>query len=541
MTDSIAAPPSEELAAARLVRRVLAQWPLILVCALIAAVAGYFVSSSRPKQYEATTTVQLNDIDLASVFLAQNLQQQGQDAQTKAATAAKLATILKVRQEASQALGGRVSVDALKSAITVVPEADTTLVDITATASSPQLAADEANAVREAFISSRQQANSATLESARQRLQGQLSGMSKAQRASLTGQTLESRLENLNTLILTAGAGVATAQPATAPEDPSSPRPKRDAILALILGGIIGLAIALLRARLDDRIRDQEELAEHWDLPVLGLIPRTSALSNAGATLPSAGVLEAFALTRTNLRYLHVGGEMKTIVVTSALAEEGKSTVAWNLALATAMAEQRVLLIEADLRRPVLAQRLGLTVTRGFSDVLAGLAPLADATASVSVPVPGSHPAVVDVVPAGFLPPSPIALLEREAVGQTLKALSRPYDLVIIDSPPATVVADAKVLIAHADGAVVVSRLGRVTRSALDRLREILSGLETPVLGTVVNSGTAEKSYGYASYDSATAAPVPTGPPSSSPRRKSPDDAVDSADADRVSASTASI
>lgn len=508
MPDSPAVQPSEDVAAARLIRRVLTQWWLIAACALVAAIAGYLASSSRPNQYRATTTVELNDIDLTSVFLAQNLQQQGLDAQTKAATAAKLATMPKVRQAAAALLGGKVTADELKNAVSVTPQTDTTLVDISATSTDPQLAAAKANAVREAFINARQEASASTLESARQRVQQQISGLSASARATQAGQILQSRLEQLNTIILTAGAGVKTAQPATAPDSPISPSPKRDAILALIAGGLLGLGIAVLRARLDDRIRDLDELSERWALPVLGLIPESADLAATGAKLPSPGGVEAFALARTNLRYLHVGGDVRTVVVTSALAEEGKSTVSWNLALAAAMAEQRVLLIEADLRRPVLAQRLGIAGSRGLSELLAGMASVYDVTHEVRVPVPGTHDARVSVVPAGFVPPSPIALLERTSTAKTLHELGVPYDLVIIDTPPATLVADAKVLLSHADGSIVVSRLGRVTRSAVDRLREIVAGLDTPVLGTIVNAGARATDYGYGEYD---AVPAPPG------------------------------
>lgn len=522
MPDSPAAPPSEDVAAARLVRRVLAQWWLIAACALVAAVAGYLASSSRPNTYQATTIVELNDIDLTSVFLAQNLSQFGIDAQVKAATAAKVATLPKVREAAAELLGGRVTADELKSTVTVTPQNETTLVDISATSTDPELAAAKANAVREAFITARQEANASSLEAARERVQQQLNGLSKDARQSPAGLTLQSRLEQLNTIILTAGAGVKTAQPATTPDAPIAPNPKRSAVLALIAGGLLGLGIALLRARLDDRVRDLAELSERWDIPVLGLIPESSELANPAPKLPSPAATEAFALARTNLRYLHVGGEVRTIVVTSALAEEGKSTVSWNLALAAAMAEQRVLLVEADLRRPVLAQRLGLLGSKGLSELLAGMAATSEVIRELRVPVPGGHEARVSVVPAGFIPPSPIAMLERASTAALLTELGSGYDLVIVDSPPATVVADAKVLMAYTDGAVVVSRLGRVTRTSLDRLRSTLSGLNTPVLGTIVNSGASSKAYGYSAYESV-AAPVPAAVDASS----------DSADADR--------
>lgn len=508
----------EDAAAARLIRRTLQQWWLIALCAVVAGVAGYFASSSREKEYSATATVQLNDIDIASVFLGQNLQQQGQDAQTKAATAAKLATLPRVREAASAALQGRLTPAELKTAISVTSQPDTTLVDITATTTSPQLAADAANAVREAYIKSRQEAASASLRNAQQGLQAQVDKLSEGQRETIAGQTLVTRLEQLNTLINAAGAGVTTAQPATPPTAASSPNPRRDAILAFIAGALLGTGIALLRARLDDRIRDADELSEHWDLPVLGLIPQTNELKDGSNHLASGSALEAFALARTNLRYLHVGGEVKTVVVTSAIAEEGKSTVAFNLAVAAAMADQKVLLVDADLRRPVIAPRAGIAGGRGLSEVLAGIAAPSEVVVPTKVNVAGGD-VELGIVPAGLVPPSPIALLERAGTAELLTQLGEGYDLVFIDTPPATVVADAKVIMSHADGVVVVSRLGRVTRDAIDRLRELLAGLDTPVLGTVVNSGLSAKAYGYSSYESTPSTEV--APPSAPSRNGS--------------------
>lgn len=494
---------AQDLAAARLVRRVLSQWWLVAICALVAAVAGYFASSSRTKSYQATTTIQLNEIDLAAVFLAQNLQQQGQDAQAKAATNAKLVTLPRVREAASRGLGGRVTPDEIKDAVTVAAEADTTLVDITASSTEPALAARIADQVRESFVEIRRQASVGQLNDAKTQLGVQLGQMSVAQKAGLQAQTLRDRISQIDTLRAVSNGGVETVQTARIPKDPVSPSPKRDAILALFAGGLLGLGIALLRARLDDRVRDVSELEELWPLPVLGLIPEVKALNGAGRQLSSGAALEAFALARTNLRYLHVEGEVKTVVVTSALAEEGKSTVAWNLALAAAMADSRVLVIDADLRRPVVAERTGLATRQGLSEVLAGLVPVDDAISTVAVESPGTISVSVDVLPSGLVPPSPIALLERAGTSKLFAQLAADYDLVIIDSPPATVVADAKVLLEHADGAIVVTRLGRVNRGAFGRLRDLLDGLDKPVLGTIVNAGSAVASYGYSSYEPA--------------------------------------
>lgn len=515
---------SENAAAARLVRRTLQQWWLIAICALVAGAAAYFVSASKPETYQASTTIQLTEVDLAQVFLGQYLQQQGQDAEAKSATNAKLVTYPRVREAASRALGGTVSPDEIRDAITATAEPDTLLINITATSDDPAEAARIADATREAFIEVRRQAAVGQYNDAKESLTAQLKALPESQRETQPAQILRDRLQQVDTLRNVSNGGVETVQTARVPEDPIGPKPRRAAILGLLAGALLGAGIALLRARLDDRISDAAELAEHWNLPVLGLIPQTSELKDGSKHLASGSALEAFALARTNLRYLHVGGDVKTVVVTSAIAEEGKSTVAFNLAIAAAMADQKVLLIDADLRRPVIAPRAGIAGGRGLSEVLAGIAGPPEVIVPTVVNVSGGD-VQIDIVPAGLVPPSPIALLERAGTADLLAQLGEGYDLVFIDTPPATVVADAKVILSHADGVVVVSRLGRVTRDAIDRLRDLLTGLGTPVLGTVVNSGVSAKAYGYSSYESTPSGPVTTSAPTA-PTKKN---AVESA------------
>lgn len=517
---------SENAASARLLRRTLSQWWLIAICALVAGAAGYFMSHRKTPMYSASTTIQLNEVDLAQVFLGQYLQQQGQDAENKSATNAKLVVYPRVREAASRALGGDPSADDLSSMVSAAAQPDTTLIDINAQSDDPAEAARIADAMREAFIEIRRQAAVGQFNDAKTSLSAQLAQLPESQRESQSAILLRDRIQQVDTLRSVSNGGVETVQTARVPTAAISPNPKRSAILAFILGGLLGTGIALLRARMDDRIRDVEELSEHWDLPVLGLIPQTSELKSNGSHLASGAALEAFALARTNLRYLHVGGDVKTVVVTSALAEEGKSTVAWNLAVAAALADAKVLLIDGDLRRPVVAARAGITTGRGLSEVLAGIAAPREVIVSAKVPSAAGE-VTLDIVPAGLVPPSPIALLERAGTAALLQQLGEGYDLVLIDTPPATVVADAKVILDNADGVVVVSRLGRVTSASFNRLRDLLTDLDTPVLGTVVNSGAGAKSYGYSSYESQpSAAPVP--PSKAAPSADQPVKAVKS-------------
>ncbi|MBO9531447.1 MAG: polysaccharide biosynthesis tyrosine autokinase [Solirubrobacteraceae bacterium] len=523
-----AAASDERIAATRLMRRVLSQWRLVAICAVLAAIAGFVASASRSKLYEATTTVQLTDVNLATLFTSQNLQQQGIDAQTKAATNVKLVTLPRVRVAAARMLDGRVGTAVPREVISVAAQSGTTLLDISARDPDPALAASIANAIRSAFIETQQDTATAQLAATRRRVRDQLESLPPTQRGGQAGDDLRYRLNQIDNLELGTGAGVATVQVASTPTAPVSPRPKRDAILALLIGGILGIGVAVLRARLDDRIRDQSELAEHWELPVLGMIPPSRALAKEGRELASGAAMEAFALARTNLRYLHTDGQSGgPVVVTSSIAGEGKSTVAWNLALAAAMAGSRVLLIDADLRRPVLAQRLGVAAQRGFSEVLAGMVSPSDVIKRVLVSVPGNGDVSVDLIPAGFAPPSPIALLERDTTKPILDRLAARYDLVLVDTPPATVVADAKVLIERSSGAIVVSRLGVVTGNAFERLRDLLATSGSPVLGTIVNDASAV-GHGYESYyGAAPAGSQEPARPAPAPRAQSiaPDDA----------------
>jgi capsular exopolysaccharide synthesis family protein len=490
-----------DAASARMVRRTVQQWPLIAACAVLAAVAAFALAAREPKQYQAVTTLQLSEIDVGSLLLSENLQQQGQDAQKKAATNAKLIMLPRVREAASRALDGAVTPAQLKESVEVVSDPNTTLVEIHARAEQPRQAAATADAMRESFVAIRRQAAVSRLRAAQRGLEARLESLSPFTRRGPTGASLRGRIQDLDQLAAASNGGIETVQTARIPTRAVAPAPARSAILGLIGGGLFGLLLALLRTRLDDQVRDLDELTDLWELPVLGRIPEEPQLSEAGRIAPSGAVLEAFALARTNLRYLHLGADVRTIVVTSAVSGEGKSTVAVNLATAAALAGSRVLLVDADLRRPVLATRLGITARYGLSEVLAAIAEPSDAI--VTVPIEGVGRAVgseIAVLAAGMQPPSPITLFERPRAQEILAGLRDDYDLVIIDSPPATVVADAKVLVEHVDGVVLVSRLGHVSREAVHRLREALAGTPTPVLGWIVNASISPRANAYDPY-----------------------------------------
>src|SRR5919108_419478 len=206
-----------------------------------------------------------------------------------------------------------------------------------------------------------------------------------------------------------------------------------------------------------------------YGLPVLGTITESRALGaaskGANGTLIPGPEWEAFRKLRAKLRYFSVDREMRSVLVTSARAAEGKTTVASNLALAAAIGGQaRVLLVEADLRKPSLARRYDLATVPGLSELLTHDIFVQEAIQSLSLPSWTEGDAALDVIAAGEVPPNPSELLESHRMSELLDELKSMYDLMIVDTPPVAVVADAMPIMQKVDGVIVVSWIGASTR-----------------------------------------------------------------------------
>jgi capsular exopolysaccharide synthesis family protein len=206
---------------------------------------------------------------------------------------------------------------------------------------------------------------------------------------------------------------------------------------------------------------------------------------------------DAFRMLRANLRYFNVDRNVGSVLITSASAAEGKTTVAWNLAAAAAESGIKTLLLEADLRNPRLVQQYNVPAHQGLSDVLSGQAQPGDVVHQVLVSnrTNGHAPTPLDVITAGRIPPNPTDLIESEMMRRLIRGAERHYDLVVIDSPPTAVVSDAVPLILQVSGLIVVTRLGVSTRDEAIHLRAQLRNLRAPVLGLVVNGVSEKRSY----------------------------------------------
>jgi non-specific protein-tyrosine kinase len=217
------------------------------------------------------------------------------------------------------------------------------------------------------------------------------------------------------------------------------------------------------------------------------------------------GDAEAFHLIRAHLRYFNVDRDVRTLLIASAAPGDGKTTIACHLAAAAARMGSRVLLFEADLRRPTIAKQLDIQPGPGLVDVLIGSVSLKEAIQSIELEPrsnEGSRGSALDALVAGAaLPPNPGALVESHAMEGLLQQAKLAYDLIVIDTSPLAAISDAFPLLRKVDGVVVVGRVGRNRRDIAQRLHETLTGIGAPLLGVVANGfksrGSGSDGYSY--------------------------------------------
>jgi polysaccharide biosynthesis transport protein len=286
------------------------------------------------------------------------------------------------------------------------------------------------------------------------------------------------------------------------PEKPVSPRPLRNLALSLVLGLAGGVALALLLETLDTSITTREQVEERLRLPFLGIIPRMQQDGAAAPELavlssPSSAAAECVRSIRTNLLFMSPEKPLRTILVTSSGTGEGKTTVASALAATMANGGSRVLLVDADMRRPRVHKVFGIRTEAGLSSLILGEGSLDAVVVRTDVPN-------LDVVPCGTVPPNPAELLHTAGFANLLMEMSRRYDRVVIDSPPAGVVADAIVISTHVDGTLLVLKAGQTSRGAAERTARNLADVKARVFGAVLNDVDLEdRRYGqYAYYQS---------------------------------------
>ncbi|WP_052336387.1 polysaccharide biosynthesis tyrosine autokinase [Nocardioides alkalitolerans] len=288
-----------------------------------------------------------------------------------------------------------------------------------------------------------------------------------------------------------AALGVRPVEAAALPSTPISPVPLRDGALGLLVGLLLGVSYAALRSQLDRKLRSSAEIEKKFGVSVVGAIPATKGLERARdepavlavsdqAEGQSFIAAEAFRKLRTNLSYMDIDNPPRIIVVTSSQQSDGKSTISTNISAAIAMSGQPVILVDADLRRPVVATTLGLVEGAGLTDVLIGRVDLDD--------VLQEHPDVpnLSVLAAGGVPPNPSEMLGSQTMRALLERMSKDA-MVVLDAPPLLPVTDAAVLTTLADGALVVVSHGTTVDTELESSLGNLASVKGRVLGVVFN------------------------------------------------------
>lgn len=391
------------------------------------------------------------------------------------------------------------------------------VVTISGDSTDPRLAAAAANAYAAAYVAWRKERQKGQIEKAMTVVHDQMLRYREAARTSSDYIILQERLRDLQILAETATGNFRVLVPAQEPGAPYEPQPLRSAILGLGVGLFAGIGLAFLLEQFDTRLRRQDEVARILRQPIIGRIPRISKRllgESAMVTLrhPEGHAAEAFRMIRTNLEFMSVDNDIKSVLVTSCIQGEGKSVSVANLAVSLALAGKKIVVVDGDLRRPRLHQYFGVENKIGVSTVATGKTPLAGALKSVEL-APQNGQVEGDfaewakgadarsrlfVLPSGPLPPNPGEIVNSRRFGQVITALEKEADLVIVDSPAMLAVGDTAALAGKVDGLVFLVDMHVLKRPVLQQAVDQLSKLPCALMGVILRAdGGGSGRYGY--------------------------------------------
>ncbi len=447
------------------IRRILLRWRIIVATVLLSVGAVAAISFSMTPTYESNARVfvssSVSNADLGAQMAA------GVYAQQKVLSYAAVASSSAMAERVIDSLGLQDDPAELASRITTAVEYGTVLVTLTVQDTSAQRAADIANAVIDNY--------------------------------NLVLNEIDSSSDGESPI------QVSVMEPPSTPSSAVSPNFGLNLSAAVVVGLLLGLALAALRDLLDETVRSEADIEELGGVAVIGTIiqrNRTGRLRKQELppiVPPSerSSTAESLRQLRTNLRFAAIDRAPRTILITSTKPGEGKSFVSSSLASVTAATGQSVLLVDLDLRRPVQATRFGLEQAVGVTSVLLARVPLDEAIQQVP-------DAGFDLLSSGALPPNPTEVLATAAMHDLLRTLAERYDTVIIDSPPLGLFDDARQIARVVDGTIVVSRFKSTRRSQVEATVKGLLDINARVLGVVINFARSKGdtgAYGYY-YDS---------------------------------------
>ncbi len=475
------------------------KWWLALF-ALLGLAVSLAISLTEPKEYSATA--QLLVLPSGAVAFGAY---QPPVTPTVVQTELQLITSAPVTEAVRQRLGSEPSVSAAQVA-------QTNVISISAISRTPSRAAIVANTYAKAFVSYRQSVASSNLAAAEGQLQSQISSLgtqikslqgkpgAAAEVTALVNQEAVLKEQAAQTQVSGAVAtgGVELVTPAQPPASPSSPKPARDGALGLAAGLLVGLGIAFARDNLDEALSSKEGAESLAGAPVLAMVPTVTSWKKrkravlVSTSQPTSPAAEAYRSLRTALQFARQERQLRSILITSPAADEGKTATTANLGVVFAQAGERVVLVSCDLRRPRLGQFFGLDEQVGLTTVLRGEHSLERALQPVS-----GHESLVGAPLRARCSSNPAELLSEPGTRKVFAALAQSFDLVLVDSPPLLPVTDAVVLSKQVDATLLVVAPGQTRRVTLRRSSEKLAQVNAPVVGLVLNGVNKQSGYGY--------------------------------------------
>lgn len=472
---------------------------LFLQALILIPILAFVFSQLQEKQYTATSTLLFRASPLG-LLAESGTSSTFVDPAREAATNEELVVLPVVSDEAAEKLDDpSVTGGDVFASVSVDSSAEADVATISATTTSPELSASMADAYAEAYIDFRREADRSQLQQAIDLITQSQDELTPEQLSGAQGQKLADRLERLELARALQTGQAELVQNAAPPTSASSPQTTRNVFLGVILGAVLGFALAALAERVDRRIQTEEELESIFGLPILARVPRTRALAGGkgpATDLASSPEIEAFRTLRMNLNYLNVDGGQQSILVASAEPGDGKSTVALHLATTMAEMGDNVVLIGADLHKG--SRATVKTGGWGLSAVLAG-EPLEGAVVPIDIASEGGEQRILAMLPSGSAPPNPSELLASQRMRSVISELQDRYETVIIDSPALGSVSDALALVPEVSRIILVSGLGTTTRDGARKAMNQLSILDAEPSGLIANFTKVDNG-GYAYY-----------------------------------------
>jgi Mrp family chromosome partitioning ATPase/capsular polysaccharide biosynthesis protein len=492
---------------------------VIIIAAVLLPLVAVAVSLSEKPMYQASSQILVSRTNLADILTnTPNPTSAEFDFNRIIQTEAQLAATPAVARAVIRHAGLNETPKQFAAQSSVVTNPNSNIMTLSVTAGNRDQATRLASDYATEFVSYSQQQNLGTLHAASANLKSQLRQLSPGSGAYNEDQSELQRIQNLESLGNSTVSVVQTASNAVQ----TQPKTATNLILGLILGLVVGVSLAFIFDRLDTHVRSSDEIQRRLDMPLLGRLPappweiadddRIVMLAE-----PAGRDSENFRVLRTNMMFADVDHRARSMMVTSAVAGEGKSTTVSNLAVALARGGQRVILADVDLRQPTLERYFDLPRSPGITSVLLGEATLDQAL--VEIPLDeGRSPLThygsqngaakeaglrqtgsLQIIPTGELPPNAGELVASGALRDLLGALRERSDLLLLDTPPLLQVSDAMALTTDVDAIILVSRLGVVRRRMLEELTRILAAAPASTLGVVITDATAEPggTYGY--------------------------------------------